>query len=114
MNKVSNLPAPPSAEQRPHSYTRHGVTIDDPWAWLRDPNYPDVQDEEVLAYLKAENAYFEAAMAPHAGLVETLFEEMKGRLKEDESSVPAGPPVPLTAGLRYQSRYWVPFLNSDQ
>ncbi|HET9352373.1 MAG TPA: S9 family peptidase [Sphingomicrobium sp.] len=88
MNKVPNLPAPPSAEQRPHSYTRHGVTIDDPWAWLRDPNYPDVGDEAVLAYLKAENAYFEAAMAPHKALTDQLFEEMKGRIKEDDSSVP--------------------------
>ena len=42
----------------------------------------------MLAYLKAENAYFEAAMAPHQALVDTLFEEMKGRIKEDESSVP--------------------------
>jgi oligopeptidase B len=42
----------------------------------------------VLAYLKAENAYFDAAMKPHAALVEELFEEMKGRIKEDDSSVP--------------------------
>ena len=34
--------------------------------WLRDPGYPKVEDQDVLAYLKAENAYFEAAMAPHA------------------------------------------------
>lgn len=88
MNKVPNLPAPPRADQRPHSYERHGVTIEDPWAWLRDKNYPDVQDEEVLAYLKAENDYFEAAMAPHEALTDQLFEEMKGRIKEDDSSVP--------------------------
>jgi oligopeptidase B len=88
MNKVPNQPTPPSAEQRPHHYTRHGVTIEDPWAWLRDKNYPDVQDEDVLAYLEAENAYFEAAMAPHKALTDQLFEEMKGRIKEDDSSVP--------------------------
>ena len=88
MNKVPDLTAPPTAEQRPHSYTRHGVTIDDPWHWLRDPNYPDVQDQDVLSYLKAENAYFEAAMAPHKALTDELFEEMKGRIKEDDSSVP--------------------------
>lgn len=88
MNKVPNLPAPPRAEQRRHRYTRHGVTIDDPWAWLRDENYPDVQDEDVLTYLEAENAYFEAAMAPHKALTDQLFEEMKGRIKEDDSSVP--------------------------
>ena len=49
---------------------------------------PVVDDADVLAYLKAENAYFEAAMKPHAALVETLFQEMKGRQKEDDSSVP--------------------------
>jgi oligopeptidase B len=88
MDKPISLPAPPHAEQRPHSYQRHGVTIDDPWAWLRDSGYPEVNDEAVLSYLKAENAFFEAAMAPHRSLVDQLFEEMKGRIKEDESSVP--------------------------
>ena len=49
---------------------------------------PTVDDKDVLDYLKAENAYFEAAMKPHADLTETLFQEMKGRIKEDDSSVP--------------------------
>jgi len=88
MNKASNLSAPPRAEQRPFSYECHGVRIDDPWAWLRDKDYPDVQDEAVLGYLKAENAYFEAAMKPHEALTEALFQEMKGRIKEDDASVP--------------------------
>ena len=79
---------PPTAAQRPHQSTHHGVTIDDPYAWLRDPGYPEVTDTEVLDYLNAENAYFEAAMAPHAELVESLFQEMKGRIKEDDSSPP--------------------------
>jgi oligopeptidase B len=82
------LPPPPCAEQRPYSYQCHGETIEDPWHWLRDPDYPKVEDEKVLDYLKAENSYFEAAMAPHRPLVDSLFEEMKGRVKEDESSVP--------------------------
>ena len=88
MNKASNHSEPPRAAQRSHSYERHGVTIEDPWAWIRDPGYPDVQDKDVLAYLKAENDYFEAAMAPHKQLTDQLFEEMKGRIKEDDSSVP--------------------------
>jgi oligopeptidase B len=83
------LPTPPRAEPRPYRYERHGYTVEDPYAWLKDPLYPKVEDESVLAYLNAENAYFEAAMAPHAALVETLFEEMKGRIRQDESSVPA-------------------------
>ncbi len=86
---MTELANPPVAPRRPHEYTRHGVIIHDDWAWLRDPGYPEVTDEQVLAYLGEENAYFEAAMAPHAGLVETLFEEMKGRIKQDLSSVPA-------------------------
>ncbi len=88
MNTPTDLPQPPRAEQRPHSFEYHGHVVEDPWAWLRDQGYPNVTDENVLSYLKAENAYFEAAMEPHKPLIEQLFQEMKGRLKEDESSVP--------------------------
>jgi oligopeptidase B len=79
---------PPSAEQRPYSYERHGVRIDDPWHWLRDLKYPNVDDPDVLAYLQAENAYFESWKGQHQPLLDQLFEEMKGRIKEDDSSVP--------------------------
>jgi oligopeptidase B len=84
----AQLPPPPRAEQRPYSYERHGVRIEDPYHWLRDPTYPTVDDADVLAYLRAENAYFAAAMAPHQPLIETLFQEMRGRIQEDDSSVP--------------------------
>ncbi len=85
---MTDISTPPSAEPRPFRYEAHGQTIEDPWHWLRDPKYPEVEDPAVLGYLKAENAYFEAAMEPHQELVDQLFEEMKGRIKEDESSVP--------------------------
>lgn len=85
---MTELPPPPKAQQRPHTFERHGVTVEDPYHWLRDPGYPKVEDAEVLGYLREENAFFEAAMAPHAALVETLFQEMKGRIKEDDRSVP--------------------------
>ena len=89
MDKVVELTKPPIAERREHSFTHHGVTVTDPYAWLRDPGYPNVTDEQVLDYLKAENAYFEAAFAePNKALVDAVFEEMKGRIKEDLSSVP--------------------------
>jgi len=81
-------PKPPMAERRPHSFTVHGVTITDPYAWIKDPGYPEVTDKDVLAYLEAENAYFESVMAPHKPLIDKLYEEMKGRIKEDDSSVP--------------------------
>ncbi|MBV9526885.1 S9 family peptidase [Sphingomonas sp.] len=88
MDRPAELPQPPAADRRPYSYERHGVTIEDPWHWLRDPKYPEVGDEDVLAYLKAENGYFEHWAGKHRPLLDELFEEMKGRIKEDDSSVP--------------------------
>ena len=82
------LTDPPQAEQRAHSSTHHGVTIEDPWHWLRDPGYPTVSDPDVLEYLEAENRYFEAAMSQHQSLIDTIFEEIKGRQQPDLSSVP--------------------------
>jgi len=79
---------PPVAATRPHSFERHGVTIEDPWNWLRDPGYPNVTSEEVLTYLKDENAYFETVMKPLKPLADTLFAEMRGRIKEDDATVP--------------------------
>ncbi|WP_394730435.1 S9 family peptidase [Altererythrobacter sp. GH1-8] len=80
--------APPIAEKREHSYTHHGITISDPYHWLKDQSYPTVDDEDVLDYLRAENAWFEAAMEPHKQMTEALFAEMRARIKEDDSSVP--------------------------
>jgi oligopeptidase B len=88
MDKPVAHPAPPQAEQRPYSYERHGVTIEDPYHWLRDQGYPQVTDKDVLAYLTAENDYFERWAGQHRKLLDELFEELKGRIKEDESSVP--------------------------
>jgi oligopeptidase B len=82
------MPSPPLAPPRPHSTSHHGRTLDDPWAWLRDPGYPDVTDPDVLAYLKAENGWFETHMAARKGQVDALFAEMKARIKEEDRSVP--------------------------
>ena len=53
----------PVAEQRPHTYERHGYTISDPYHWLKDQSYPKIDDEDVLDYLKEENRWFEQNMA---------------------------------------------------
>ncbi len=79
---------PPLAAVRPHETTHHGRTITDAYHWLRDPGYPTVENGEILDHLKAENAWFEAAMAPHAELIDTLHAEMKGRMREDDEGVP--------------------------
>ena len=82
------LATPPIARKTPHSFTRHGITVSDDYAWLRDPGYPQVTDKQVLAHLEAENAWFEACMEPRKALVDTLFAEMRGRIKEADKSVP--------------------------
>ena len=118
MDKPVTLPAPPQAEQRPYSYERHGVTIEDPWHWLRDANYPNVSDPDVLAYLHAENDYFEGWKKQHQELIDRLFEEMKGRIKEDESSVPIRDGDFLywwafRAGTQYRTWYRKPVRGGD-
>jgi len=84
----TNPTAPPIAEKREHSYTFHGITISDPYDWLYDKSYPEIDDEDVLDHLRAENAWFEAQMGPREALTETLFQEMRARIKEDDSTVP--------------------------
>ncbi len=88
-SKTSGPATPPRAARKPHSFTAQDVEIEDPYTWLRDPGYPEVSDPEILDHLKAENAYFESVMAPQAALTETIFQELKGRIKEDDASVPA-------------------------
>lgn len=80
--------APPVASKQPHSFTLHGETVTDDYAWLRDPAYPEVTDKAVLSYLDAENAWFEARMADRKPLIDKLFTEMRGRIKEADRSVP--------------------------
>lgn len=74
---------PPAAPRRPHHLHQHGQTRTDDYYWLRERANP-----EVIQYLEAENAYTEAAMARTAPLQAALTAEMRGRIKEDESTVP--------------------------
>src|ERR1700712_2202222 len=85
---TTTIPAPPAAPKKPHSFTHHGVTVTDDYAWLRDPGYPEVTDKAVLAHLAAENEWFEARMKPHQPSIDRLFREMRGRIKEADRSVP--------------------------
>ena len=81
----SNTPIAPLAEQRPHVVTAPAGERIDPWYWLRDDNR---EDPEILAYLTAENEYKEARLAHLSGAREGLFAELRGRIIEDDSSVP--------------------------
>jgi oligopeptidase B len=84
----------PVAQKRDHSHTHHGVTVVDPYHWLRAENWQEVFKDparlspDIRVHLDAENAYQAEFMAGTADLRSALFSEMKGRIKEDDSSVP--------------------------
>src|SRR3546814_20214801 len=59
------LPAAPVAEKRPHEMTLHGKTLSDPYHCLKDESYPVIDAKAVPDNVRAENAYFDAAMKPH-------------------------------------------------
>jgi oligopeptidase B len=86
---------PPVAPKHPLKDTRHAIERVDDYAWLRADNWqevmrnPSVLDDEIRANLDAENKYIQSVMAETETFQNTLFEEMKGRIKEDDSSVPA-------------------------
>ncbi|MBB3454044.1 oligopeptidase B [Rhizobium sp. BK313] len=94
MSSFKNLPTPPAAQKKPVTDTRHGISRSDDYAWLRADNWQamfkdtSILDPEIRAHLEAENAYMNAAMADTKELQKVLFAEMKGRIKEDDSSVP--------------------------
>jgi oligopeptidase B len=85
----------PIAPRRPHSFTTHGITVVDDYAWLKDDDWqevlrdPSLLDADIREYLVAENGYTESLLGHTAGLQKTLVKEMRGRIKEDDSSVPA-------------------------
>jgi oligopeptidase B len=73
----------PRAKKIAEELTIHGHTRIDPYYWLRNR-----EDQEVIDYLNAENAYREEQMSHLKDFEKTLFEEMKGRMKPDDESVP--------------------------
>ncbi|MEL6215771.1 MAG: S9 family peptidase, partial [Pseudomonadota bacterium] len=84
----------PAADKRPVVIEQHGIERTDNSAWLKDDNWqqvlrePEVLKPEVRSHLEAENTYYSAATDDLAALREQLFLEMRGRIKEDDSSVP--------------------------
>jgi len=95
MSKKHSRARPPRADRLPLTSVHHGIERMDDYAWLRASNWqavmrdPALLDPEIRAYLEAESAYTKAIMADTEPLQAQLFAEMKGRIKEDDSSVPA-------------------------
>jgi oligopeptidase B len=100
-------PKPPVPPKHPKTITQLGRTRTDEYAWMKDDNWQAVLHDpakvkgEVREHLLAENAYLKAALAGTEGLQKALFEEMKGRIKEDDASVPA-PDGPWEYFSRYE------------
>ena len=108
--------AKPVAARHPHSSTHHGITREDPYHWLRTDNWqevfeaPETLDPAIRAYLVEENAYFEESFGqPTAALRETLFNEIRGRIKEDESGIPS-PDGPFAYNSRMEEGKQYPVL----
>lgn len=76
---------PPKAAQRPHVVSSPFGDRVDPWYWLRDD---ERKNPDMIAYLEAENEYLKAVMAPHRALEQKIYDEIVGRLKQDDASVP--------------------------
>jgi oligopeptidase B len=86
---------PPAIEPRPITIEQLGRERVDSYAWLRDDNWqqvmrdPSVLRTDIRAALEAENNHYNAVMGPLEALEEEMFAEMRGRIREDDSSVPS-------------------------
>ncbi len=88
-------PVPPVAEKRPFELTMHGHTRVDDYYWLRERDNP-----EVIEYLEAENEYTAAMLKHTEDLQDKLYEEIVGRIKQTDESVPY-----FDNGYYYYTRY---------
>lgn len=95
MNDLQAQLSPPKAKIVPKKLTKHKHTRLDNYYWLNERENP-----EVVSYVEAENAYTEAIMKPTQALQDSLFEEMKARIKETDMSVPY-----LYDGYYFYTRY---------
>ena len=80
---MTDMASYPAAAREPHERVFHGDTFDDPYEWMRDKDDPRTQ-----AFVREQNAYTDARMAPLAGLRTRLFEELKSRVEQTDMSVP--------------------------
>jgi oligopeptidase B len=90
-----SLLSAPSAPRRPHTFTTHGIAVTDDYAWLKDEKWqemlrdPSILDPDIRTYLEAENDYTDSLLGHTNPLQKKLVAEMRGRIKEDDSSVPS-------------------------
>ena len=101
-------PVPPAAAKVPKRIEQLGRIRTDDYAWMKDENWqqvlrdPSVLRADIRAHLAAENAYTQAVLADTEALQEEILEEIKGRIKQDDATVP-NPDGPWDYYLRYES-----------
>jgi len=83
---AQNKLKPPVAKKEPSVLEIHGRKLIDNYAWLRDRN--EKKRSDIIEYLEAENAYTNAYMQPYQQLIDKLYKEMVGRIKQTDMSVP--------------------------
>ena len=102
----AQFPAPPTAEKQTHITAIHGLQLEDDYFWMRlsdeqkEAAEPDEQTAKVVDYLNRENDYTKEVMNGTEAFQESLFNEIVGRIKQDDQSVPL-----LDNGYFYYSRY---------
>ena len=100
------LPAAPVAPRRPHTFTMHGITVTDDYAWLKDANWqevlrdPSILDPDIRKYLEAENAYTESLLG-HTASLQTKLVARNARADQGRrfQRACAGRPVRLSAEI---------------
>ncbi|MEM9749790.1 MAG: hypothetical protein AAF869_02450 [Pseudomonadota bacterium] len=108
MTRLVKPKSAPSARLAPEERAAHGTRWTDEYAWLRADNWRDVIEDpaalpqEIRAHLEAEAAYCEEALSEAASLRRELYEEMRGRIKEDDASPPA-PDGPYAYYSKYRT-----------
>jgi oligopeptidase B len=108
VSAFDNLPDAPKAAKHPITDEHHGITRSDDYAWFRADNWQEVFHDTTLlpadirSHLEAENAFMEAALSDTKALQDKIFKEIRGRIKEDESSIPEKD-GPYAYGVLYET-----------
>jgi len=103
---MSTIPTPPPAPKQPKRIEQLGRVRTDDYAWMKDENWQQVLRDptalrpDIRAHLEAENAYADSVLAGTAALQQEIIGEIKGRMKQDDASVP-NPDGPWEYYTRY-------------
>lgn len=84
-NEKRNMPIAKIKEEK---FTLHGVELTDPYKWLRDKAWPNISDDEILSYVRAENEFTEEFFKPKSDLVEVIFQEIKSKISVKDYTPP--------------------------